>query len=71
MTTYQHEPLAYTMKEAVELTRLSRTTLWNAEKRGDLKVVRHGTRILIPRDELIRFIEAGSDTHNHERKRHD
>ena len=56
----QADRLAYTYKEAVEATRLSRSTLANAVTTGDLKVVRHGRRVLIPRVELERFINEGS-----------
>lgn len=59
-TQQQTDRLAYTYKEAVEATRLSRSTLANAVNTGHLKVVRHGRRVLIPRAELERFINDGS-----------
>ena len=59
-TQQQTDRLAYTYKEAVEATRLSRSTLASAVTTGDLKVVRHGRRVLIPRAELERFLKEGS-----------
>jgi excisionase family DNA binding protein len=36
--------LIYTVREAVQITRLSRTTLWKAVKSGKLKTCRIGAR---------------------------
>lgn len=44
--------IAYTVKEAVEATGLGRTTLYQMIGEGRLKVVKIGTRTLIPRSSL-------------------
>jgi excisionase family DNA binding protein len=37
---------------------ISRTTLWRMTKRGDLPVVPIGSRVLIPRASLERFVSG-------------
>ena len=54
------DPLAYTLGEATEITKISRTSLWAAERRGEIHFVRHGRKVLVMRDELERFLRAGS-----------
>lgn len=44
--------LAYTVKEAIEATGLGKTTLYQMIGDGRLRVVKIGTRTLIPRSSL-------------------
>jgi excisionase family DNA binding protein len=56
------EPLAYTMKEAVEVSRISRTKLYEAIGSGKLKVIKSGRRTLIRADELKSFLNRLTNT---------
>lgn len=58
MSTTKPSPpkLAYSVREAVEATSLSKTYLYNAISTGRLKVNRVGSRSLIPADVLKAFI---------------
>lgn len=56
------EPLAYTMKEAVEVSRISRTKLYEAIGSGNLKVIKSGRRTLIRADELKSFLNRLTNT---------
>jgi excisionase family DNA binding protein len=49
---------AYTIKEAVEVSSLSRTTLYRLERAGDLNFVRVRGRVLVPESELKRLLNA-------------
>jgi excisionase family DNA binding protein len=46
------ERLTYKVKEAIEASGLSRTTLYGLIKTGKLAAVRVGRRVLIPREAL-------------------
>ena len=46
----------YTIKEVVATGLCSRQTLWRLMKSGELGYVKIGTRVLIPRDELLGFV---------------
>lgn len=50
------EPLAHTIKEAVALSGLSRTSLYEAIKAGDLTARKFGARTVILRADLQRFL---------------
>ncbi|MBR0741205.1 helix-turn-helix domain-containing protein [Bradyrhizobium liaoningense] len=49
------QPVAITRKEAARELRLSLSTLDRAIKRGDLRVKKYGTRVLVPVSEVERF----------------
>lgn len=49
-------PLTYSIAEAVALTSVSRSTLYRAAKRGDLKAKRCGGRCLIDARSLHEFV---------------
>ena len=46
----------YTIKEVVATGLCSRQTLWRLMKSGELGYVKVGTRVLIPREELLGFV---------------
>lgn len=48
--------LFYTIKEVVATGLCSRQTLWRLMKSGELGYVKVGTRVLIPREELLGFV---------------
>jgi excisionase family DNA binding protein len=52
-------PLAYSLDGAAEQLSVSVQTIRNLIKRGELRVRRAGVRVLIPRDELDRFLSEG------------
>lgn len=54
------EPDLLDQAEFARRLNVSRTTVWRLVKRGDIRVVRIGTRALIPRTELERLIRDGS-----------
>lgn len=46
-----------TVGQALERLQLGRTTLWREVEAGEIKVVRHGRRVLIPVSQLDAWIE--------------
>ncbi|MGF7172220.1 excisionase family DNA binding protein [Sphingobium xanthum] len=56
MQTKTLNPIAYSIREAVQVSSLSRSTLYNAISAGQLKARKVGGRTLIPRDALLRFV---------------
>lgn len=52
------EPDLLDQAEVARRLNVSRTTIWRLAKRGDIRVVRIGSRTLIPRSELRRIIDA-------------
>lgn len=48
--------LFYTIKEVVATGLCSRQTLWHLMKSGEIGHLKVGTRVLIPRAEIIRFV---------------
>ena len=48
--------LFYTIKEVVATGLCSRQTLWRLMKAGEMGYVKVGTRVLIPREELLDFV---------------
>jgi hypothetical protein len=56
--------LAYTIKEAVSLTGLGRTSLYLAIRLGELRVVKKGARTIILDRDLRRWLEGGLPASN-------
>ncbi len=56
-------PLAYTRKEAAALMGLGERTLWTLVNRGDLRSIKVGSRVLIPRKAMEDFLNGGIDTY--------
>ena len=55
-------PEILTLKEAIYYSRLSRTTIWKAIKRGLLKKCPNtGRKVLIAREALFRFLGVKKD----------
>ena len=52
----KHDPLGFTIAEAVEHSPLSRSAIYEAMKRGDLAAKKSGRRTFILRSELERFL---------------
>jgi excisionase family DNA binding protein len=50
--------IAYSIREAVEATSLSRTTIYKLINEGDLPIVKVGGRSLIPSSALIELLAA-------------
>ena len=50
--------LFYTIKEVVATGLCSRQTLWRLMKSGEMGYVKVGTRVLIPREELLGFVHS-------------
>jgi hypothetical protein len=50
--------IAYTMKEAVSVTGVGRTSLYLAIRRGELRVVKRGARTIILDRDLRRWLEG-------------
>jgi len=50
------ESLAYTVAEAAEAARGSRTSLYEAMRRGELRAVKRGHRTLILAEDLKRWL---------------
>lgn len=51
------EPINFTIADAVKVSGMSRSVLYESLKRGDLKARKAGRRTLIPAAELNRFLE--------------
>jgi Helix-turn-helix domain len=51
-------PIMLTVKEATCIAGIGRTSLYEAAARGCFSIRKFGNRSLIPRDELVRFLEA-------------
>ena len=49
-------PIAFTLDEATAVSKMSRTELYRAFRRGDLTAKKQGRRTLVLRDELERFL---------------
>lgn len=52
-------PLAYSIKQASEVSSLGKTTLYRHASRGNLRLVRVGGRTIIPADSLHALLEGG------------
>lgn len=57
--TPQADRVGYTVEEAAQLCTLSARTLRNYIKSGQLVASRFGQRVVIPRENLLRFINSG------------
>ena len=55
MTQSTIEKLYYSPQEAAEALSLSRPHLYRLVKRGDIKAVKFGARVLIPREEITKM----------------
>jgi len=53
---------AYTLDEAAERLQVTRQTLYNLEKRGELRVIRLGRAVRVPASELARLIDGEAAT---------
>jgi hypothetical protein len=53
--------LGYTIKEAVDVSPVSRSEMYLAMRRGDLKAKKHGKRTIILRDDLAAYLAALPD----------
>lgn len=49
-------PILLSIEETMTALSLGRTTVWSLIKGGDLVAVKIGRRVLVPRDELERFV---------------
>jgi excisionase family DNA binding protein len=56
-------PLAYNRKEAAALMGLGERTLWTLVNRGDLRSIKVGSRVLIPRKAMEDFLNGGIDAY--------
>lgn len=52
------EPVSVRIPTAAKLTGLSRSTLYNLIKAGDLEVIKVGSMTLVPYDSLRRFVDS-------------
>jgi excisionase family DNA binding protein len=50
-------PIAYSIREAARSLGISRTKMYDLIGRGEIAVIKVGTRTLIPHDELAAFID--------------
>ena len=53
-----NQPFAHTIQEAVVLSRASRTALYQALQKGELRAVKRGTRTLILASDLKAWLES-------------
>ena len=53
-------PKLYTMDEAAQMLRVSRTLVYRMSKRGQLRVVKFGRRTLVEASEIDRVIREAS-----------
>jgi excisionase family DNA binding protein len=54
----KQEPLAYTVKEVMELSRIGRTKFYELIKSGKIRTKKIGAKHLVPVDELKRFMRG-------------
>jgi predicted DNA-binding transcriptional regulator AlpA len=52
-------PRAFSLRDVMELTSLSRSSLARLERRGELKVIRVGRRVVVAADEVERLLADG------------
>ena len=50
-----------TVSEFAQITNTSKTTVWRMIKDGQVRVYRMGRAVRIPREELVRLRQGGSD----------
>lgn len=52
------QPLAVTIEEAMQMLRLSRSTLYRYRRAGKLPTIRVGSRVLIRMEAVAAFLDA-------------
>ncbi|MDE0343988.1 MAG: helix-turn-helix domain-containing protein [Deltaproteobacteria bacterium] len=52
---------AYSVAEAAQILRVSQWLVREACRRGEIRSLRLGTRVIIPRDAIEQFLAAGLD----------
>lgn len=57
--TSPFEPMAYRVQDAVRVSGVSKSTIYELAATGELTLTKVGGRTLVPRAELQRLIEAG------------
>ena len=63
-TTYTHIedlPLTRKAREAAELLRISKSKVYELARTESFPAIRIGTRVIIPRDKLIEWMNAQSE----------
>jgi excisionase family DNA binding protein len=55
----QQERVTYSVPEVAQLLGISRNSAYEAIKRGEIPVIRFGTRIIVPKPAFDRLIENG------------
>jgi excisionase family DNA binding protein len=53
-----HQPLVYSVPDAVKAAGIGRTSVYQAIAAGELKAVKHGRRTLILADDLRAYLAA-------------
>lgn len=53
------QPIAYSIKQATEVSSLGKTTLYRHANRGNLRLIRVGGRTIIPADSLHALLSGG------------
>ena len=56
------DKVVLTVEEAAELLRISRTTAYEAVRRGEIPALHIGRRLLIPVQAILRLLNAESST---------
>ena len=51
----------YTVKEVVELLKITKNTLSNWRKKGIIKTIKIGNRVLIKREEVVRLLTENTE----------
>lgn len=51
-------PLVLTVAEAARLLRVGRSTAYEMANRGDIPVIKLGRRLLVPREALLKMLDA-------------
>jgi excisionase family DNA binding protein len=52
------QPVAYSIDDAIEASRVGRSSLYNAIKAGELGIMKVGRRTLVEPDELRRWLQT-------------
>ncbi len=60
-TTAHPDALAFTVPDAAARITVAPRTLWTLIARGDIRAVRIGRRVLVTKDELIRYLHSLSN----------
>lgn len=62
MDLFDGSPDVMTVQEAAQTLRVGRTTMYRLIKQGDIKCLKIGRKIIIPRTYLRGFVEKSSGT---------